>query len=173
MAILSETTGDKLLGFESGQSFRLNFAGKFLLSGCVVELGDVVEMPHRERRFGFRMLASELLDFGGNAIVNRQEFADFAGRLPGEFGDLLLREIEFVAEPSESVGGFFGAEIGTLPVVDDLIDQHVFRVALLNPAGEFDKAEAFGREEATATVDDHVFARGGVPADGERLLDAA
>lgn len=119
------------------------------------------------------MLASHLLDFGNDAIVDRQELADFACRLAGEFGDLLLREIEFVAEPSQGVGGFFGTEIGTLPVVDDLIDQDIFRVALLNPTGKLFKAKPLGGEEATATVDHHVFACRDVPADGERLFDTA
>ena len=90
MASRSETTGDKLLGFESGQSIRLHFAGEFFLSVRIVELGDVVEMPHCKRRRRFGLLAGQSLDFGGDAVVDRQELADFTGRLASEFRDLLL-----------------------------------------------------------------------------------
>ncbi len=93
--------------------------GGLLVGG---QLRDVVEMPHRERRSRFGLLANHLLNFGNDTIMVRQELADFACRFAGEFRDLLLREVEFVPEPCQGVGGFFGTEVGTLPVVDDLID---------------------------------------------------
>ena len=73
------------------------------------------------------MLASHLLNFGNDPLVDREELADFTLRFAGKFRDTLLSEIEFVTETSERVSGFFGAKVGTLPVVDDLIHQHVFR----------------------------------------------
>ena len=137
------------------------------------QLRDVVEVPHRERLSGVGLLASHLLNFGNDFVVDREELADFTLRFSGQVGNLFLRQIEFVSETSEGVSGFFGTEIGTLPVVDDLIDQHILRVAVLNPAREFFEAEAFGSKEPTAAVDEHVLAGGCVPSNGERLLDTA
>ncbi len=163
---------DKLLGFESRQLLGLDTRGEGGLFVCR-ELGDVVEVTLRQRCVSaVRLLAGLLLNFGNDGIAEFQELGDVALRFAGHLGDLLLAQAEFIAEPDQSICRFHRTEIGTLPVMNDLIDQHLLRVSRLNPTRKFFKCQTRRRFKATAAVDDAIATGSRIPANSDRLLDA-
>ena len=118
------------------------------------------------------MLAGLLLNFRNDGIAEFQELGDVALRFARHLGDLLLAQAEFIAEPGQGVGGFHRAQVGTLPVVNNLIHQHFFRISRLNPTGEFFQAETRRRFKTATAVDDAIAIGRCIPTHGDRLLDA-
>ena len=162
---------DELLGGDGGEVVALNLLDdRGLVEGA--ELREVVEMSLRERCLGV-VACGEVLQVGGDVVVDREQLADLALGFAGGFGELLLIETELIAKSSKGVRGFDRSQIHSLPVVDDLVDEHVSSRCRLHPTGEFGQSGFASGSETAASVDDHVFVMLDAPSHGQRLLDAA
>ena len=75
-----------------------------------------------------------------------------------------------VLEPDEGIGHFVRAQVLPLPVVDDLVDQSVFRAKVANDAGNFVQTREFGRAVAAFAVNNTVLLEGRIPTDRDRFL---
>jgi hypothetical protein len=133
------------------------------------EASHSIEVPLRNATG--RVLARKLLN-GGVEIEKGEDLRNFTLGFAGGPRNLFLRVAGGVSESCECIGKVVRVHAETLPVLDDSVDEDIFLLGRLDPAGDFSKACVFGGLLTVLTGDDLVEILRFEEADGNGLEDA-
>lgn len=117
------------------------------------------------------ILPGDLLD-GGIEVEDGEELGDFPLGLAGLPGEVVLGVVIRVPQAGQGVGKIERVHVEALPVLDDLVKQHVLLLGRLYPAGNFGETRFAGGVVASFPGDDLVDVLAFEESHGDGLEDA-